>query len=263
MVSAARGKLVIRGASFRRRTPPRTRFLQTRAITIAAKTKTLSRASVLDGTSSRRSGEVGEQVQRPRHEHRAVRRPRARVRVGALRAGPPPSPFVGNHRPASVASSSADRARSFDDAVATSVSPDGRERREHPVGVLVARGSTRRRRSGGRAAAAGASRRRRGCARRRGSRAASPTPLEPAGERTRPRPRPDRPAARGTSLRRRRRARGSSARVSDGSRRRRERLPLRLAEHDGGAGPDDRELLARRSPRASRRGRRCARGRRS
>ena len=83
-------------------------------------------------------GEVCEQVQRPRHQHRAVR---ARDRACASRArrrGPAPSPFSEPSTSPSVASSSADSARVLPTPSRPACRPSGRQRGEHPVGVLVA-----------------------------------------------------------------------------------------------------------------------------
>ena len=102
-------------------------------------------------------------------------------------------------------------ARAFDDSVATRVSPHGRERREHPVGVLVPED-----RRDDDVAAVGQSRQEPADA-VEGVRAVPDLErrlrdaLEAAGEATVPRPRPDRPCPRETSPRRRGRARGSSA----------------------------------------------------
>ena len=219
---------------------------------------------VLDGTSSRRPARSASRYRDPVTSTAAVR-PRDRACASrARRRAPLPSPFSGTIDPQALQVRRRTSARALLDAVATSVSPSGRERREHPLGVLVARGSTRRRRSGGRAAAGAASRRRRGCARRRGSRAAAlRDALEPAGQRTVPRPRPDRPAGRGTSPRRRRRARGCERPVSTPSAPTSGRAPATPARRGRPWRPPGRPRASRAaiSSRVSPR-RRCARGRR-
>ena len=127
------------------------------------------------------------------------------------------------------------------------------------------RGSRRRRRSGGTEGARARSPRRRGCGRRPRSRAAHRPPAPAGPGPSRLPPVRDRPACRGTTPPPRPRARGCSvpSRHGRGSGLPRELLPLRLSEHGRRTRTDDRQLLARRSPHASRRGRRCARGRRS
>ena len=184
MVSAARWEAGHQRSIFPTTYPTPNAIPANAAITIAAKTKTLSRGPVLDGTSSRRRGEVGEQVQRPRHQHRPRRARELACASRARRRGPslrlrsrePSAPkrckFVGGQARARSTTRSRRACRPTAESAASipSASLSREDRGDDDVAPARAR-------------AAGASRRRRGCARRPRSRAASSAALEAARER--------------------------------------------------------------------------------
>ena len=199
-----------------------------------------------DGTPSRRAARsasrYSDPVTRTAPLGPAIDRARATAAPGSRSVS-----VLSNHRLASVASSSADSARGCS-------TPSRRKcRRRRTVRPASPRRSCRGRidatttycRSGRRGKQP--AERRRGCGRRPRSRAGA-RPGARAGPAARPRRPPmrvDRPA-RGTSPPRQPRARGCCGPSSDDrrrARRPRERLPLRLAEHDRRARLDDGELL--------------------
>ena len=125
-----------------------------------------SRGPALCSRDARPSVEVGEQVERARHEHGLAELVRAGEQPRPDRRRPRPGRNAAGERARAAAGS----ARGFEDCVGTKRGRPARSSRASRR-VLVARGSTRTRRSrASRKPCQEPARHRRGCARRRGSR---------------------------------------------------------------------------------------------